>query len=159
VTTIDGVDFTAQMLGRARARGVYRSLYEADVRDTRLPVATYDLITEVLGDEHLADLSPLYSEVARLLSPGGSFVIVGYHSHFLMSGIPTHFDSASGEPLAIESYVHLFSDHVQAAFAANLQLIEMHEGVVDEEWLAKKPQWRMLLNHPVSFAMAWRKKA
>lgn len=157
VKSIGGVDFTSEMLDRARARGAYQSLTKADIRHTDLEPHAYDLITEVLADEHLPDLKPLYAEVARLLRPGGSFVIVGYHSHFLMSGIPTHFDSATGEPIAVESYVHLFSDHVKAARAAGLDLIEADEGVIDDEWLAKKPQWKKWLHHPVSFAMVWRK--
>ena len=40
-------------------------------------------------------------------------MIVGYHPFFLMIGIPTHFDRADGTPAAIESHVHLFSDHVR----------------------------------------------
>ena len=158
VTAIDGIDFTPAMLERARARGIYRNLVEADVRDTRLPANSYDLAVEVLADEHLPDLRPLYAEAARLTKNDGSVVVVGYHPHFLMSGIPTHFDdAATGEPLAIESYIHLFSDHVAAAQAAGWRLSELHEGVVDGAWIEKKPQWARLLNHPVSFAFAWHK--
>lgn len=156
VRVIDGVDFTPEMLERARARGVYRALFEADIRHTRLDAGAYDLVTEVLADEHLPDLRPLYEEVWRLTRPGGVFVIVGYHSHFLMSGIPTHFDSAGGELVAIQSHMHLLSDHVKAAHASGWVLGEMDEGVVDDEWLAKKPGWKQLFHHPVSFAMVWR---
>lgn len=159
VAVLDGVDFTAAMLDRARARGVYRALYERDIRDTGLAAESYDLVTEVLADEHLPVLHPLYREVWRLTRPGGVFVIVGYHSHFLMSGIPTHFDAAGGEPVAVESYVHLLSDHVKAALAAGWVLSEMDEGVVDDEWVAKKPSWKRLFHHPVSFSMVWRRPA
>jgi SAM-dependent methyltransferase len=157
VAVLDGVDFTAEMLERARARGVYRALYERDIRDTGLAAESYDLVTEVLADEHLPDLRPLYREAWRLTRPGGVFLIVGYHSHFLMSGIPTHFDGAGGEPVAVESYVHLLSDHVNAAHAVGWTLGEMDEGVVDDEWVAKKPGWKRLFHHPVSFSMVWRK--
>ncbi len=115
IAALDGVDFTPEMLARAQARGVYRNLRLGDIRDTGLPAAAYDLVTEVLADEHLPELAPLYREAWRLAEGGGDFVIVGYHSHFLMSGIPTHFDSAGGEPLAIRSHVHLLSDHVVGA--------------------------------------------
>ena len=73
-----------------------------------------------------------------------------------MLGIVTHFDRPSGEPVAIESHVHLTSDHVAAAHAAGLRLIEMVEGVIDDAWIAKKPKWDAYRHHPVSFAMAWR---
>jgi hypothetical protein len=83
---------------------------------------------------------------------------VGYHPFFLMMGIITHFDRASGESVAIESYVHLMSDHVAAARAAGFELIEMLEGLVDEDWIKAKPKWESFRSRPVSFAMVWTKK-
>jgi SAM-dependent methyltransferase len=91
VRAIDGVDLTPEMLERARAREIYRTLKVADIAATGLPSSGYDLCTMVLADEHLADLKPVYREAARLLGPGGSFVVVGYHPYFLMNGIPTHY--------------------------------------------------------------------
>ena len=115
VRRIDGLDFTPEMLARAEAKGVYDRLIQADMLDTGLRAAGYDLVLEVLADEHVAALPPLYREAARLAAPGGAFVIVGYHPHFLMNGIPTHFERRDGTPVAIESHVHLLSDHAKAA--------------------------------------------
>jgi SAM-dependent methyltransferase len=156
---IDGVDFTEAMLDRARGKNVYDRLLVRDMTDTGLDPAAYDLVTEVLGDEHLADLRPLYRESARLLARGGRFVIVGYHPHFLMLGIVTHFDRPSGQSVAIESHVHLTSSHVDAAHAAGLRLIEMVEGVIDDAWIVAKPKWATYRHHPVSFAMVWQSRA
>ena len=156
---VDGVDLTPEMLVLARKAGVYRDLHVADVAATGLPAATYDLCTQALADEHLPDLAPLYREVRRVSRPGAVFVIVGYHPQFLMAGVPTHFDRAPGESITIRSYVHLLSDHVKAAHAAGWSLAEMDEGLVDEAWLRKKPQWQAYAGLPVSFAMVWRAPA
>lgn len=153
---MDGVDLTPEMLDKARAREIYDRLTVADIRDTGLAKGRYDLAVMSLADEHLPDLGPLYREARRLVREDGVFVLVGYHSHFLMIGIPTHFDGADGESRAIESHVHLFSDHIRAARAAGWTLAEMHEGVVDADWIAKKPKWDRYFGHPVSFAMVWR---
>jgi SAM-dependent methyltransferase len=157
VGEIDGVDLSPGMLEAAGARGVHRSLREAEVGDTGLEGGAYDLVVSCLVDEHLADLAPLYAEAARLARPGGRFVIVGYHPHFIIaSGMPTHFDDAeSGEPLAIETHLHLLSDHVAAGLAAGLTLAELHERVVDDEWVALKPKWERFRDHPISFAFVW----
>ncbi len=117
---IDGIDLTPEMLDRAREKGAYASLSLSDIGATSFPSDAYDLTTAVLVDEHLADLAPMYREAARITRPGGYFVLVGYHPFFLINGIPTHFDSASGEPLAIECYVHLFSDHVRCRAGGGL---------------------------------------
>jgi SAM-dependent methyltransferase len=160
VGDIDGVDLTPEMLDRARERHIYRSLEIADVADTGLPTASYDLVTQSLADEHLASVEPLYKETARLVRKGGHFVIVGYHPHFLLSGVPTHFHrSSDNEPLTIRSYVHLFADHVSAAIAAGFRLMEMHERIVDESWIRVKPKWEKYRDRPVSFAMVWREDA
>jgi len=155
---IDGVDMTPEMLALAGKTGVYRALHVADVEATGLPAATYDLCTQALADEHLRDLVPLYREARRITGPEGAFVIVGYHPHFLMAGIPTHFDRAPDEPVTIRSYVHLLSDHVKAAHAAGWSLVEMDEGLVDEAWLLKKPKWDAYAGLPVSFSMVWRSR-
>lgn len=176
-TVIDGVDVTPEMLKTARQRGLHRHLSEADVRDSGLPSDAYDLVLCCLVDEHLPDLGPLYAEAARLLTParssepttpgvpdsttssttGGAFVLVGFHPFFIMaSGMPTHFDDADGEPVAVETHIHLLSDHLAAARSAGLTAVELHEAVVDDEWVRLKPTWDRYRDWPVSFAWVWR---
>ncbi|MEU6041882.1 class I SAM-dependent methyltransferase [Actinomadura sp. NPDC047616] len=158
VSSIDGVDLTPEMLAVARSRKVHDRLHEADVTDTGLEDGAYDLVIASLIDEHLPDLSPLYAEAWRVAEPGALFVIVAFHPHFIMTtGMPTHFTSASGEPIAIATHVHLFSDHVMAGVRAGWTLAEMREGTVDDRWIALKPKWERFRNHPVSAALVWRK--
>jgi SAM-dependent methyltransferase len=159
VGEIDGIDLSPGMLEAARARGVYASLREGEVGDTGLEGGAYDLVVSCLVDEHLADLAPLYAEAARLARPLAPFVLVGFHPHFIVaSGMPTHFDDAeSGESLAIETHVHLLGDHVAAGRAAGLELRELQERVVDDEWVALKPKWERFRDHPISFAFVWRR--
>jgi SAM-dependent methyltransferase len=156
---IDGVDVTPEMLAAARERGVFRSLTEADVATTGLESGAYDLVTSSLVDEHLADVGPLYAEAARLLRPGGSFVHVGYHPHFIMaSGMPTHFDGDDG-PVAIETHVHHLSAQITAGLAAGLTVAEMRERIIDDAWVALKPKWERYRGYPITFALVWRAAA
>jgi SAM-dependent methyltransferase len=158
VARLDGIDLTPEMLEIAGSRDIYDRLVHADVGATGLEGGIYDLVTTCLVDEHLRDLRPLYCEVSRLVRRGGFHVLIGYHPHFMMTaGVPTHFDRYSGEPVAIETYVHLLSDQVAAARSVDLSLIEMRERLIDERWIALKPRWAKYKNHPVSFALVWRK--
>jgi len=158
VDRLDGIDVTPEMLAIARRREIYDHLREADVAATGLEGGAYDIVTTCLVDEHLRDLRPLYIETSRLLGDGGRHVLVGFHPHFIMTaGMPTHFDRNPGEPVAIETYVHLFSDHVAAARTVGLSLIEMRERLVDDRWVALKPRWQPYRHHPVSFALVWAK--
>src|SRR5262249_43694303 len=118
VASIDGVDLTPEMLKTAEARGLHRRLEVADARATPFAAGSYDLAVCCLVDEHLPELGGIYREARRLLRPRGMFVIVGYHPFFIMaSGMPTHFDTDDGEPVAIDTYIHLASDHMAAANA------------------------------------------
>jgi SAM-dependent methyltransferase len=157
VRHIDGLDATSEMLRVAKGKRLYRHLIVADATATPFRSLQYQLCTLVLADEHLAELKPVFDEAARLLMPQGYFVLVGYHPFFLMNGLPTHFHRGNGEAIAIESHIHLLSDHFQAGAEAGLVLIELRECVIDEQWLLGKPKWRKYLGWPVSFAMVWKR--
>ena len=158
IAEIDGVDLTPAMLDIARARGVYRNLIEGDIGSTGLPTADYGVVTACLVDEHLPDLRPLYSEAWRLARPGATFVVVGFHPHFVMAaGMPTHFHDKAGETIAIDTHVHLLGDQIATGLTIGWTLIEMRERTIDDAWLAVKPKWERFRGHPVTFALAWRK--
>jgi len=158
VRWIDGVDATPEMLERARQRDVFTSLHQADVCATGLPEAAYDLVTTCLVDEHIAEVAPLYVEAARLARCGAAYVLVGFHPFFIMAaGMPTHFQAADGEPVAIHTHVHLLSDHAQAALAAGWELAELREQVIDDRWVETKPSWAAFRDVPISLAWVWRR--
>lgn len=163
VAALDGVDLTPAMVERARPRNhegrpVYDALRLASITDTGLAAGAYDVVTQSLACEHLPDLRPLYAEVARLLAPGGAYAICGFHPHFLLDGVPTHFDRAPGEPVAIQSWVHLLSDHVAAGRGAGLTLEDLREGLVDDAFVARKPKWEKFRRRPVTFLQVWRSR-
>jgi SAM-dependent methyltransferase len=158
VRSIDGVDLTPEMLAVARSRNIYQRLVEADVTATGLQAEAYDLVVSSLVDEHLPDLQPFYREAHRLARPGGFLVVVAYHPHFIMTaGMPTHYTGGSGEPVAIETHVHLLSEHVTAGLRAGWTLIEMRERLIDDEWVALKPKWERFRHQPISVAFAWQR--
>jgi SAM-dependent methyltransferase len=159
VRFVDGVDLTEAMVEQARAKGAYRQLLLADLRQTPLSAHSYDMVSVVLADEHVPEVLPLYQEAARLVRPQGYLVLVGYHPFFQLSGIPTTFERSTGEPATIEGYVHLFSEHVQAATACGWLLRELHESLIDEEWIARRPRAAGRLGWPVSFACLWQQQS
>jgi SAM-dependent methyltransferase len=155
VGALDGLDLTPAMLERAAARGLYRRLVVGSVERTGLDASAYDLVVMSLVDEHLPQLGPVYAEAARVARPGARLVVVGMHPLFFMTGMPTHFRDADGAEIAIETHVHLVSDHVRAALAAGWRLAEMREEVVDEAWVRVKPKWVDKLGWPVSYGYVW----
>lgn len=71
---LTGVDLSSQMLERARQRGLYARLMEADALDHLLESdATYDLIVALDILIYFGDLGPLIEAAAARLKPGGLF--------------------------------------------------------------------------------------
>lgn len=160
VQKIDGVDLTKAMLLQAESRGIYHRLQNEDIRKTSLPSSSYDLVVNSLAVEHIPELLPLYKEAFRLLRPNGFFILLGYHPHFQLRGIPTHFDdSETGESVAISNFIHLLSDFVKTGFESAMRLTELDEFVVGEDWATRSPGMKKHLGHPISFVGVWQKSA
>jgi SAM-dependent methyltransferase len=155
VRFLDGVDLTEAMLEQARAKGIYRRLAHADLRQTPLSAHSYDLVCVGLADDHLPAVAPLYQEAARLVRPMGYLVLLGYHPLFQLNGVPATFELPSGESATIEGYVHLFSEHVQAATASDWRLRELYERLIDDDWIAQRPRAAARKGWPVSFVCLW----
>jgi len=74
VGRIDGVDLSANMLEKAKARGIYTDIVHADIGDYLHDTGkTYDLV--VAGDVfiYIGDLTRIFAGVSRVLDSGGSF--------------------------------------------------------------------------------------
>lgn len=155
VVNVDGIDLTPEMLAKASARNIYRRLIVGSVEASGFSPSSYDLLSMSLVDEHLPSLVPVYQEAARVAATGATFVVVGMHPYFFMTGMPTHFKDKDGNSRALETNVHLASDHVAAAFAAGWRLQEMHEGVIDDEWITVKPKWEKYKGYPVNYGYVW----
>jgi SAM-dependent methyltransferase len=84
------VDFSGVGLrkaqARARAEGVTVAWAQADVLGLRFPPDTFDLVLAAFFHFRPPDRSRLYREVARTLTPNGTFVIVGYDEANLVEG-------------------------------------------------------------------------
>jgi SAM-dependent methyltransferase len=84
--TVVGIDAAAAQIGEAARRG--GGVGYARGRAERLPFAAgaFDAVVTCLVLEHLADLDLAVGEVARVLAPGGRFVLLTNHPLFQTPG-------------------------------------------------------------------------
>ncbi len=74
VRRLDGVDLAPQMLARARARGVYGELFEAELGEhLQATSARYPLVLAADVFIYVGDLDAVFAGVQRVLLPGGVF--------------------------------------------------------------------------------------
>ncbi len=69
-----GVDFSPQMLERARARFPDLCFVQADALDTGLPSSAFDGATVAFALRNVESLDALFAEMTRLVRPGGRVV-------------------------------------------------------------------------------------
>lgn len=79
-----GVDFAGAMVQRARQRFAGIDFREADVTALPLPESSFDAATIAFGLRNVQDRAGAIREAARVLRPGGRFVIL----EFTPSGTP-----------------------------------------------------------------------
>ncbi len=78
---VTGVDFSAKMLDKARARGQGESrldYLEGDAAALPIPSETFDLATIAYGLRNLPDFGAGLAELVRVLRPGGRLLVLDF---------------------------------------------------------------------------------
>ncbi|MEO6922521.1 MAG: bifunctional demethylmenaquinone methyltransferase/2-methoxy-6-polyprenyl-1,4-benzoquinol methylase UbiE [Bryocella sp.] len=109
---ITGLDFSAQMLERARAKFLLTDLRWVEGDAMHLPFAdnTFDLVTSAFGFRNLTNYAEGLREIARVLKPGGQIGILecnqpegisgAFYRFYLHHGMPTIGGIISGQRAA-----------------------------------------------------------
>lgn len=157
---VTSVDISEKQLEIARRRAVTLGLeitfLRADVTDlAAIPEAGFDLVyTGGHVSVWVSDLRRYYAEAARILHPGGLFLVNEYHPIRRMwldgdGSAPTHryfnhgpYEYRSRQGLPQIEFHWTTADHIQAVLDAgcSLSAVEEHgEGTEDAQWEAHTP--------------------
>ncbi len=133
-----GVDLTAEMLAVAE-----RAVPAADFRSgsfERLPVDddSIDLVVSGLAVCHADDLDVVFSEIARVLRPGGQLVMSNPHPFTAASGGQAFFAHGDGMPF-VRNHPHQVGDYVNALLASGFRLSAVDDICYDAEAVAANP--------------------
>lgn len=88
-----------------------------------------DGVVCALAVGHLADLSPVLAEIARVLKPGGWALISDFHPFLFLTGRQRTF-TVNGKTFAVEHYAHLYSDILMSSQQAGLTIEHVREPVL-----------------------------
>lgn len=127
--SVHALDFSQGMIDKAmqKARAENVRFEMADLTQ-RWPCvdSAYDLIACNLVLEHIADLSPIFAEAARTLTPQGIFFINELHPFKQYRGAQARFEQG-GTTIQVDAFAHHISDFTNAAEAHGLKLIRFNE--------------------------------
>jgi ubiquinone/menaquinone biosynthesis C-methylase UbiE len=125
--TVIGVDSSAAMLRRARAKVPGGEFHEADLHDLPLPDDHVDLVVCGLALIHVPALQPVLAEFVRVLRPGGNLVISDQRGLIPGIGLPVVKAGPDGSPGYMPIRSRLTSDYLAAALPLGLQVRRCEE--------------------------------
>jgi ubiquinone/menaquinone biosynthesis C-methylase UbiE len=132
---VRALDFSEEMIAQARRKSSTANVdfTVADITQ-RWPVdnASIDLISCNLVLEHVEDLSLAFSEAARVLIPGGRFLVSELHPVRQYLGVQAQF-SRDEETTKIEAFIHDVTDFTSAARQHRLSLEALNEWRHEED--------------------------
>jgi len=152
---VTALDFSAQMLARARAKpgaDKVRWMQHDLARPLPLSDASQHRVVCGLVIDHITDLAGLFREFGRIIRPGGFAVVSSFHPALMLRGVQARFtDPASGRETRPASVPNQISDYVMAAIHSGLALDHISEHPVDAALAARVARaekyigWPMLL--------------
>ena len=141
--TIIGLDFSAEMLDRARSKfaGANAQWIEGDAMRLPFPDASFDLVTAAFGFRNLTNYADGLREMARVLRPGGSLGILecnqpdglsgAFYNLYLHYGLPFLGGLLSGERAA---YAYLPASIARFPRPAQMLPMLAEAGFTDAAW-------------------------
>ena len=136
---VTAVDRSEEMLAVAKAKTDRVRWVHGDLDRLPFDDAAFDVALCALVFEHLHDIEPAIAEAARVLVPGGKYVMSVFHPAFLWKGVVPHFVSAKDASLEYEmpAHVHLPSEYVDAFRKAGFEIGLFSEPIVDDAVCAR----------------------
>ncbi|MEN7551780.1 class I SAM-dependent methyltransferase [Rapidithrix thailandica] len=148
---ITAIDLSDEMLAKAREKVTSEKVrfYQADItKEWTFVTEAYDLVGFSLVLEHIADLNPIFQQVAQVLTPGGYVYIGELHPFKQYLGSKARFDTSEGRQ-EVPCFTHAVSEFVQVAKNNGLTLMDLNE-YFDKEGKKEIPRiLTLLLKKPV----------
>jgi malonyl-CoA O-methyltransferase len=158
VTAIDAsagmLAVASQRLAEAKEGGMLR-LIHADFMNLESNSSeawefSYDVAVAALVLEHISDLTRLFSNVSRVLRPGGCLYVSEIHYDRSSQGTLAHFiDAASGSEVWLDSHAHSPDSVSSAAHSAGLRLKTCAEVFGSQDLADQNPKWVRHLGKPM----------
>jgi ubiquinone/menaquinone biosynthesis C-methylase UbiE len=148
-TSIVALDFSAEMLARARLRvsDPRVRFIQHDIHESwPLADASADVVIAMLILEHVEHLEPFFAEAARILTAKGELFICELHpTRQYLGGQARFIDHKTGEYTCIAAFLHDVSDYLNAGWAAGLNPIHLGEWRDENERRTDQPRILSLL--------------
>lgn len=157
---VTALDFSSGMLEKAqrKAEGLpVRFVFHDLNQPLPLPDAAFDLVLNCLVLEHIADVTGLFRELARVCRRDGAVWISVMHPAMVLRGVSARFKNPeTGERTYPQSHPQQIADYVMAATGAGLRFEHMSEHAVAADLMERSVSARRYQGWPMLLVMGLR---
>lgn len=126
--TVQGFDTSPGMLAIAREKVPDARFERADLCALPVPTASADALVCALALAHVEDLRPVFAEAARVLRPGGRFIVSDTRGHFVGSPLYPLIEWDVNDNYGyMAGWRHSTVEYVRAALARGFKIRDVHE--------------------------------
>ena len=134
---ITAIDFSEKMLAKAKEKinSSKVTFLQADItKPWTFIKEKFDLVTFSLVLEHIENLDFIFSEVSKIISPGGIVYLGELHPYKQYAGTKARFETDEGLQV-LDCYIHNLSDFIQPALKHGFNVENINEYLDDDEKL------------------------
>jgi ubiquinone/menaquinone biosynthesis C-methylase UbiE len=148
-----GVDPSELMVSRAKSLSKHpERITLGDFEHTGLPDNSVDIVTSRYALHYLVNFDKAYAEVARILKPGGLFVLSVDHptadavegEKFTLNGVPHVRVKLFRGTVTIEFPFHIMSHYISPEFLKHFELLSMEEPIATDREYQDGPNCLMI---------------
>ena len=156
---VTAMDFSSGMLSQARKKPHADRIefLQADLQQA-WPIAEdrFEIALSALVLDHIQELDHFFTEMARVVAPGGRVLCSVMHPGMMLRGLQARFtDPETGQKIMPASAANETSDYLMAARRAGLELVFISEHVVDDELADAQPRAAKYRGWPLLLMMEW----
>ena len=136
--SLAGIDLSPAMLQRAQAKESCNTanLGVGGLEHLPFRAGLFDVVLTTLALGHVSDLSKAIAELSRVMTNGGTLLISDFHPFGKLLSWKRTFQKqeASGEKSLVSAryFLHLYADYFKALSSAKIEILDMHEPLIDE---------------------------
>ncbi len=136
-----GVDFSEQMLSKAKKRNVGENIrfVRADITKAwDFETGSVDFIVANLVLEHVKVLSYIFNEAYRVLRRNGKIYLAELHPYKQIQRSQAKYISRkTGEEIRVDAFIHSTSEYVNEGLSSGFSLVQMQEWQKEDEHIPR----------------------
>ncbi|MFV2013992.1 MAG: class I SAM-dependent methyltransferase, partial [Candidatus Heimdallarchaeota archaeon] len=130
---VTGVDLSAEMLKKAKARNKHINFVQGNLFSLPLDDSEYDITICALAISHYPNITKILSELKRVTRPSGCIILSDIHPWFVVLGAQADFHDRGGKWGYIPNYIHWHSDYIQAFNSIGLKILTCKEPKIGQK--------------------------